>query len=97
MRLVRLHDGSRIQVRPVRPAAAPSLAAAWLHASPDSRRRRMHGTAGPLTGRDLAQLTGVDHLDHEAIVAVDPDQHEIIGVARYIRDSTTSAWSPRAR
>jgi GNAT superfamily N-acetyltransferase len=41
---------------------------------------------GRLTGAELHYLTEVDHRDHEALVAVDPERGIGIGVARYVRD-----------
>src|SRR5262249_24169701 len=38
-----------------------------------------------LSGAELRYLTGVDHHDHEALVAVNPAEGRGVGIARYIR------------
>ena len=38
-----------------------------------------------LSERDLAYLTEIDHHDHEALAAIDPETGELVGVARYVR------------
>jgi RimJ/RimL family protein N-acetyltransferase len=39
-----------------------------------------------LTERELTFFTDIDHLNHEAIAAVDQRDGSIVGVARYVRD-----------
>ena len=53
--------------------------------TPESRRRRFLSPKPALTTRELAFLTDVDHLAHEAIAAVDQRDGSIVGVARYVR------------
>ena len=57
--------------------------------SPSSRYLRFHADVDHLTDQQLDYLTRVDHVDHEAIVALDVEDPEVpgIGVARYIRDA----------
>lgn len=43
-----------------------------------------------LSEQDLDYLVNVDHRDHEAIAAIEPDSEEILGVARYVRDRDTA-------
>jgi RimJ/RimL family protein N-acetyltransferase len=52
--------------------------------TPESRRRRFLSPKPALTTRELAFLTDVDHLAHEAIAAVDQRDGSIVGVARYV-------------
>jgi RimJ/RimL family protein N-acetyltransferase len=40
-----------------------------------------------LTARELALLTDIDHVHHEAIAAIDQCDDSIVGVARYVRDA----------
>jgi GNAT superfamily N-acetyltransferase len=56
--------------------------------SPRSRYLRFHADVEHLTDRQADYLTRVDHVEHEAIVALDLTRPEVpgIGVARYIRD-----------
>ncbi len=45
---------------------------------------------------ELAFFTEIDHVDHEAIGAMDPATGQGVGVARYVRE-TTVRTSPRPR
>jgi GNAT superfamily N-acetyltransferase len=46
----------------------------------------LHGHQQQLTLEDLAFFTELDHADHEALGAFDPDTGDGLGVARYVRD-----------
>ena len=83
-----LRDGTPTLLRQIRPEDRTQLAAGFDRLSPTSRHQRFHGHVDELTDRQLDYLSDVDHLDHEAIVAIDlahPEQPGI-GVARYVRD-----------
>jgi GNAT superfamily N-acetyltransferase len=82
---VTLRDGEAVLARPISPDDKRLLAEAFDRLSPESRYRRFFAPLDRLTERDLTYLTEVDHHDHEAIVAVDPGDGAIIGVARYVR------------
>lgn len=82
---VTLGDGSEILVRPIDAEDRQRLAEAFEELSPESRYRRFFAPLQRLSDQDLAYLTGVDHHDHEALVAVRPGSDAIIGVARYVR------------
>lgn len=86
MELVRLRDGSVVGVRPVRPEDAPLFAAGWERFGDESRYKRFLGLKPRLTQRDLAFFTRLDHVDHEALGALDPETGEGLGVARYVRN-----------
>ncbi len=83
-----LRDGRPILLRQIRPEDRDRLAEGLRRLSPTSRYLRFHADVEELSDRQLDYLTRVDHVDHEAIVALDLEQPEIpgIGVARYIRD-----------
>jgi RimJ/RimL family protein N-acetyltransferase len=72
-------------LRPVRPGDKRLLAQAFERLSPESRYRRFFAPLEKLSDQDLRYLTEVDHRDHEAIVAVNPENGAIVGVARYVR------------
>ena len=80
-----LRDGTRIAVRPIEPEDRARLLAAFERLSPDSRYRRFFSPVTHLSEAQLDHLTRVDHHDHEALVAMAPDEDRIIGVARYVR------------
>jgi RimJ/RimL family protein N-acetyltransferase len=83
-----LGDGARVVVRPIMPGDKAALAAAFERLSEDSRHKRFLAYKGRLTGADLAYFTEVDHVEHEALVAMDAASGAIVGVARYVRLSS---------
>ena len=85
--LLHLRDGSRVLVRPIRPEDRTRLEQGMEWLSPRSRYLRFHSMVQRLTSSQLTYLTEVDHHDHEALVALDPDRPDLpgVGVARYIR------------
>jgi GNAT superfamily N-acetyltransferase len=84
----RLRDGERIFLRPIEPADKAALDEGIRRMSPDSRYRRFFSPVDHLTGKQLTYLTEVDHHDHEALVAIEPDGGHGIGVARFVRSET---------
>lgn len=86
--LTRLHNGTAVALRPIRPDDKPLLRAAMEHVSDESLRNRFLAPKPKLTGSDLRYLTELDEVDHYAVVAVLAHQPQaIIGVARWIRDA----------
>lgn len=71
-------------LRPIEPGDREALRAGFERLSPESRYRRFFAAMPHLSERDLDYLTVVDHHDHEAIIAVEPDG-QIVGVARFVR------------
>jgi nucleotide-binding universal stress UspA family protein/RimJ/RimL family protein N-acetyltransferase len=82
---LRLRDGGLLDVRPIAPADRALLRAAFERLSPESRYRRFFGPMPELSERELDYLTQVDHSDHEALIALDAQTGDIVGVARFIR------------
>jgi RimJ/RimL family protein N-acetyltransferase len=82
---VALRDGSRVLVRPVEAGDKALFAEGWEQFGEESRYRRFLSAKGDLTPRDLAYLTEIDHVDHEAIGARDAETGKGVGVARYVR------------
>ncbi len=83
---VDLPDGSEVIVRPVEPEDKPLFATAWERFGDESRYRRFMAAKPRLTPDELAYFTEVDHVDHEAIAAVEPATGAGLGVARYARN-----------
>ncbi len=81
----RLRDGAQIEIRPIVPADREELAAGMRRLSPESRYRRFFSPTSELSDAQLTYLTEVDHHDHEALVALDPESGHGIGVARFVR------------
>jgi GNAT superfamily N-acetyltransferase len=86
--LITLPDGGELLVRPLTPADAPELMRGLEHLSPRSRYRRFLGVPhiGPA---EVRYLTDVDHHDHEALGATEPQTGAGVAVARYIRERGT--------
>jgi GNAT superfamily N-acetyltransferase len=86
---VELIDGSSVRIRPISPADGDLLRAGFEKLSPESRRRRFLAAITRLSDSMVAYLTDVDHHDHEALLAIDPETGEGAGVARYVREPGT--------
>jgi RimJ/RimL family protein N-acetyltransferase len=84
---VRLRDGAAILIRPIAPDDRAELAAGMHRLSAESRYRRFFSPTSELSASQLTYLTEVDHHDHEALVAVEPDTGHGIGVARFVRSN----------
>jgi ribosomal protein S18 acetylase RimI-like enzyme len=82
-----LADGARLRVRPIDPADSGPLADAFERLSERSRRQRFLGPKPRLSTRELQYLTDVDHVTHEALVAIDETTGDIVGVGRYATGS----------
>jgi GNAT superfamily N-acetyltransferase len=83
--LILLADGTEVLLRAVRPEDKPLFAAGWERFGAESRYRRFMGAKRRLSTRELAFFTELDHLDHEAVGALDPGHGDGLGVARYLR------------
>jgi RimJ/RimL family protein N-acetyltransferase len=82
---VRLRSGDVVQLRQVRPGDAPALARAYANLSGESRYRRFFSSAPELSETTLRDATEVDHVNHEALVAVPVLSSEIVGECRFVR------------
>ena len=78
-----LADGARLRVRPIDRADRDPLAEAFKRLSAQSRHHRFLGPKTRLSTRELEYLTDVDHVTHEALVAIDETTGQIVGVGRY--------------
>lgn len=83
-----LRDGRPILLRSIRPSDRDRLIRGLAQLSPASRYLRFHAPIDHLSEPQLDYLTQVDHVDHEAIVALDLDDLDVpgVGVGRYIRE-----------
>jgi RimJ/RimL family protein N-acetyltransferase len=85
-REVDLRDGSRAIVRPIRPSDRDGIRDAFSRLSEESRYRRFLTSIESLSERELTYLTDVDHHDHEALIAFDPETGRGLGAARFVRN-----------
>jgi acetyltransferase len=83
---VRLRSGDTVRIRQVRSTDAAELQRAFTLMSEESQYQRFLTGTPRLTDSQATYFTDVDHVDHEAYVALAPDDETyIIGVARFIR------------
>src|SRR5256885_9592056 len=87
---VAVDTGLDLLLRPVRTDDKRRLMQAFERLSPETRYRRFFSPIEKLSEQDLRYLTEVDHHDHEAIVAVNPENGSIVAVARYVRSDDPS-------
>lgn len=83
---IALRDGSRVRIRPVRRSDDELLLRGFRRLSRESRYRRFLAPTPELSDTTVRYLTDVDHHDHEALIALDGQCNEAVGVARYVRD-----------
>jgi GNAT superfamily N-acetyltransferase len=79
-----LADGTRLVLRPIRVQDRDGLAVLFARLTPESRHRRFLSPKHELTPRELEFFTDIDHVGHEAIVALDRCDGSIVGVGRYV-------------
>jgi GNAT superfamily N-acetyltransferase len=91
-----LADGARLRVRPIVAADREPLADAFDRLSDRSRRQRFLAPKPRLSARELDYLTEVDHVSHEALVAIDESTGEIVAVGRYATGSGGGAAADMA-
>ena len=81
-----LRDGARAVVRTLAGGEVAVVQQVFDGLSDASRRQRFAGPKPALSRRELDVLAAVDHEDHEALVAVEPETGRAIGEARVVRD-----------
>jgi GNAT superfamily N-acetyltransferase len=84
-------DVDSLKIRPIRADDRQAFLEAFERLGELSRYRRFLTPRGPLTDAELSYFIDVDHHDHEALVAVEPDTGQGVGVARYIRSKVNPA------
>lgn len=89
-------DPAPIVIRPIRPDDKEAVARGFSRLGERSRYRRFLAPHGDLSRAELRYFTEVDHVDHEALVAIDPATAEGVGVARYVRLADDSAAAEMA-
>jgi RimJ/RimL family protein N-acetyltransferase len=84
--IVELRDGTRALIRQIGPSDRKRLNEGFESASADSIFMRFLAPQPRLSSSQLDYLTAIDHVHHEALIAVDPETGQSFGTARYIRD-----------
>jgi RimJ/RimL family protein N-acetyltransferase len=81
-----LAEGHSVVVRALEPADADLLREVFEQMGPASREARFLAPKPRLTEADVRQLLAVDHVDHEALVAMAAEDCRAVGIARFVRD-----------
>jgi hypothetical protein len=77
-----LRDGSVVTVRPLERKDRRQVQEVFDRMGEEARFRRFLAFKKQLSARDLETLTAVDHHQHEALVALDDETGEALGLAR---------------
>jgi GNAT superfamily N-acetyltransferase len=85
MPTLRLRDDSEVIVRPILPGDRDAVVKAFARLSEQSRYQRFMTAIDELSPSQVEYLTDVDHHDHEALIAFDPESGDGVGVARFVR------------
>ncbi len=72
-------------IRALEPGDRGLLKSGFERLSDRSRYLRFQTPLTKLSEQQLSYLSAVDHHDHEALVALDPDSEDAVGVARFVR------------
>ena len=78
-------DGSRVRIRQLHREDRDRWERGFDHLGAESRYRRFLSPMPAASAQMARWLTELDHHDHDAVVALDDETGEGIGVARYIR------------
>ena len=87
-----LADGARLRVRPIVPADREPLADAFARLSERSRHQRFLAPKPRLSTRELDYLTDVDHVTHEALVAIDETSGDIVASGATRPATAAARW-----
>lgn len=84
---LQLRGGTPLLMRPIRGEDKPLLLDFFRRQSPEARYMRFMGAIAELSESTLRDLTEVDHVNHEAWIAIDGGARDglCVGVARYVR------------
>ena len=81
-----LHDGTRVLMRPLRPADAALYPDFIAHVTPQDARLRFFSAIRELSEERIAELTRLDYSRAMAFIAIDEASAEMLGVVRLHRD-----------
>lgn len=84
---VSLRDGRTVLIGTLHPSDRDRYVSGIGRASADSIYKRFMTPVTRLTTTQLAYLLGVDHRDHEALLAVDEVSGEAVAVGRFVRSA----------
>jgi GNAT superfamily N-acetyltransferase len=82
---IMLRDGSRVRICQLRGSDGDLLRRGFEHLSSESRYRGFLAPMPKLSGHMVRDLTQADRRDHEAVVALDPETGDAVGLGEYVR------------
>jgi acetyltransferase len=82
----RLRDGAVVRLRPIRPEDEPLLQDLASHMSPQDLRLRFFTAMKGLSHQLAARLTQIDYDREMALIALEADADQILGVSRFAAD-----------
>jgi RimJ/RimL family protein N-acetyltransferase len=80
-----LEDGRRLRIRPIEREDRDRFRGLFARLAPESRYRRYFSPKPQLSERELSYLVDVDHVQHEALAAVDETDDSFVAAARYVQ------------
>jgi RimJ/RimL family protein N-acetyltransferase len=80
-----LADGRRLTIRPIERHERDRDRRLFMRLTHESRYRRYLTPKPTLSERELDHLLDIDHVNHEALAAVDESDGSFVGAARYVR------------
>jgi acetyltransferase len=83
--------GENLLIRPIRPEDAEAHAAFFSRQTPEDVRFRFFSALRELSPERIARLTQIDYTREMAFVAVRPNDHATVAVARLVTDSGESS------
>jgi RimJ/RimL family protein N-acetyltransferase len=83
---VTLGDGSQVVIRTLCSGESPLVREIFDGMSEESRRQRFIGPKPLLSRKDLELLASIDHENHVAVIALDPETGRAVGEAHLVRD-----------
>ena len=83
---IALRDSSHVRIRQLRDSDRRVLLRGFRRLSPESRYRRFLAPTPTRPEGTVRYLVEIDHRNHEALIALDEQRNEGVGVARYMRD-----------
>ena len=85
---IALRNSSRVRIRRLRHSDGQLLLRGFRRLTPESRYWRFLAPTPILSEGTVRYLVEIDHRNDEALIAVDEQCNEGVGVARYVRDPT---------
>lgn len=88
--------GRAVLIGPLHPNDRERWLAGMQRASAESLYKRFMTPVPRLTTPQIAYLVGIDHRDHEALLAVDEDGGEAVAIGRFVRSEQAPAVAEAA-